>query len=282
VCFLVSRDLTVKKPPPGFVLHVHSIRWAIENGFKTYDLGTGNFSYKASFGSEEHRVERWHIGTSTRRNLRGQLEPRSLPVVFDQVRALHKAGKLAQAERGCRQILDVDPEHADAQELVEQLAQSRELSTQNDFAKAFELHKRGKAAEAEQIYSSILAREPEHFDARHLRGVIFLERGQFDAAEREIGLAIQINPTVASAHNNRGNALKALGRLDEALESYDRAIALKPDYAKAFNNRGNALKDLGRPEDALASYEQAIALEPDYAIARQNHDRVLKDIKRRA
>jgi Flp pilus assembly protein TadD len=281
VCFLVGRDLTVKKPPPGFVLHMHSMKWAIENGLETYDLGTGNFSYKSSFGSEEHRVERWCISTLTRENLRGKLEPRSLPAVLSYVRALHKAGKFPEAARGCRQILAVEPGHAGARALLEEL-DAATASTHDDFAKAFAFHKRGQTADAEQIYRSILAREPDYFDARHLLGVVFLERGEFEAAEREISLAIKINPNVAPAHNNRGNALKGLGRLEEALASYERAIALNPDYPLALNNRGNALRALGRTGEALASYDQALALKPDYVVARNNRELTLKDIERRA
>lgn len=280
VCFLVSRDLSIKKPPPGFVLHVHSIQWAIENGFKLYDLGTGNFSYKNSFGSDEHRVVRWRIGTRTNRNLRGTLEPRSLPVLIDHASRLHRGGKLAEAETACRQILHADSQHAGALELLREIEAARAALPQADFATAFDLHKRGQTEEARRIYSTILASEPRHFDARHLLGVTFLERGQFETAEQQIGLAIEIDPNVAAAHNNRGNALKSLGRFDEALASYERAIALKPDYAMAYNNRGNVLRALRRTEEALASYETAMALAPDYTVARDNHAKVLKELGR--
>src|SRR5215831_14019552 len=38
-------------------------------------------------------------------------------------------------------------------------------------------HRAGRLAEAERIYNQILAARPDHFDSRHLLGVIFLQRG---------------------------------------------------------------------------------------------------------
>ena len=61
-----------------------------------------------------------------------------------------------------------------------------------------------------------IARNPRHFDAAHLLGVIHLRQGRPDAAERQIRLAIRINANVAMAHNSLGLLLKELDRLDDA------------------------------------------------------------------
>ncbi len=111
-------------------------------------------------------------------------------------------------------------------------------------------------------------------------GVLFLDRGELEAAERQIARALRIGPNVAAAHNNRGIALKELDRFEEALDSYDRAIALKSDYAEAFNNRGVVLKRLGRLADALISYDKAIELNPSYTDALNNRGNVLMDLDR--
>lgn len=54
--FLGGRDMTVNNPPPGFVLHAHSIRYAIKNGFRTYDFLRGNEPYKYLFGAREREI----------------------------------------------------------------------------------------------------------------------------------------------------------------------------------------------------------------------------------
>ena len=43
---------------------------------------------------------------------------------------------------------------------------------------AFALHTQGKFAEAERAYAEILRRQPDHFQALHLMGVLALQRGQ--------------------------------------------------------------------------------------------------------
>jgi CelD/BcsL family acetyltransferase involved in cellulose biosynthesis len=56
--FIAGRDENVKIPPPGFVLHAYSIRYAIANGFATYDFLRGNEPYKYMFGAEDYRIKR--------------------------------------------------------------------------------------------------------------------------------------------------------------------------------------------------------------------------------
>jgi len=108
---ITGRDETYKGPPPGFALHAHAIRHAIENGFKTYDFLQGNDRYKYSFGVEERTVlsrivipKAQHAG----------LDERCLATALARTRVLQKEGKLAEAERGYRQIIRMDPQSSGA------------------------------------------------------------------------------------------------------------------------------------------------------------------------
>jgi protein O-GlcNAc transferase len=141
------------------------------------------------------------------------------------------------------------------------------------------LYRQGKLAEAERCYGEVLQRQPDHFDALHLLGVIAIQSRRTEMGVELIKRAIRLNPKVAEAHNNLGNALMDLKRPAEALASYDRAVALKPDFAAAHNNRGNALMDLQRHEEAIASCNNAIALNPDYANAYNSRGNALMDLK---
>jgi tetratricopeptide (TPR) repeat protein len=148
------------------------------------------------------------------------------------------------------------------------------------FKQGLALHQQGQLKQASLIYEQVLAKQPLHFDALHLLGVIAAKGKNPSLAVKLIGKAIQINPNHASAYSNRGNALKALKRVEEALASYDKAIAIDPDYAEAYANRGNALKELKRVDEALASYDKAIAIDPDYAEAYSSRGSALKELKR--
>jgi protein O-GlcNAc transferase len=109
------------------------------------------------------------------------------------------------------------------------------------FAQALALHQAGRLSDAEKIYRQILAAQPRHFDTLHLLGVIFMQRGNAEAAIRQIDAALKVEPRHILALNNRGNAFQQLRRFDEALASYDRALAIRPDYAEALTNRGASL-----------------------------------------
>ena len=55
--FAVSgRDLASDDPAIGLLLHAHAIRWAIENGFSSYDFGHGDEPYKYTFGAVDAEV----------------------------------------------------------------------------------------------------------------------------------------------------------------------------------------------------------------------------------
>lgn len=112
--YMAGRDESFDGPSPGLVLHAHTIRHAISNGFLRYDFLRGNEPYKYSFNVEEHRIRCVKIATRTGQNLGNKLDRRSLPSVLHRATGLHQAGHLVEAERGYRQILDNDPSHRDA------------------------------------------------------------------------------------------------------------------------------------------------------------------------
>jgi tetratricopeptide (TPR) repeat protein len=147
-------------------------------------------------------------------------------------------------------------------------------------AEGFAHHQAGRIAQAEWIYTQILASEPDHFDALHLRGLIHHQRGDHVGALSQIDAALRKIPDNILALNNRGLVLNALGRFEEALVSFTRALSLRPDYAEALLNRGNTLKDMQRLDAALTSFDQAIAARPDYAEAHYNRGNALSSLNR--
>jgi protein O-GlcNAc transferase len=187
-------------------------------------------------------------------------------------------------------------------------------TTAAGFQQGLALHQKGRLDEAEALYRSVLARQPGHFGALHLTGMIKIQRHALEEGVQWIGRALAINPDDAAAHsnlghalhglrrfeealascdralqiqpdnpealNNRGNALFALGQLDAALACYDRALRLRPAFAHAHDNRGNVMRALGRLDDALQCHRRALQIWPDYAVALDNCGRVLREPKR--
>jgi len=77
------------------------------------------------------------------------------------------------------------------------------------FREGMALHRQGNIDAAERIYREILGRNPAHFDAMHMLGVVRLQQRRTEDGTALIRQAIAVNGEVASAHVNLGKALIA-------------------------------------------------------------------------
>lgn len=148
------------------------------------------------------------------------------------------------------------------------------------FSRALALHREGRLHEAREGYRQVAKAQADHYQSRHLLGVVCHQLGDHAEAVRQFDAALKVNPRFVAAHINRGVALEQLRRLDEALASYDRAIALDPADADTFYNRGNALKEMKRFAEAVTSYDRAIALNSSHAGACYNRGNALRELER--
>lgn len=279
LALMAGRGSSTERPPPGFLLNLYSIRWAIENGFKTYNMQFGNYSYKHDFGPQVRRLDPYRIHTTTDENLGGHLDPRSLPVVFAMAAKFAASGDIEIAATGCRQILDVDPDHQGAGDLLAQIETNMPAANRIDDAK--QLARRGESEEAAAILRAVLEHEPKNFDARLMLGLTYLQRRDFAKAEKQIRQAIALSGRVAQAHYNHGLALTGLKHWPKALKSFKKAVALKPDYAQAHNGSGEVLAAMGRKAEAIRSFDKALELQPGFAQARRNREKLAGVMTRR-
>ena len=144
----------------------------------------------------------------------------------------------------------------------------------------FRAHQTGDLDKAERLYRDILIGDANNFDAHYLLGYIHLQRGHWEAAERQIGKALSVNPRSIDALFNRARALIGLNRHTEAVASLDTALSLRPNIPELLLTRGNALLALNRAAEALASFDQALAVKPDFPEAWNNRGNALSALKR--
>ena len=155
-------------------------------------------------------------------------------------------------------------------------AAARRLQLARSFEQALALHRQGRCDEAERIYDAILAADPNHCEALHLRGVLRYQRGEATEGLRLVAAALRAQPRSADVLSSYGVILEALKRHEEALASFDKVLAMRRNDAGAHYNRGNALKGLGRNIEALASFDRALALAPGLIDAHYNRGNVLR------
>jgi predicted O-linked N-acetylglucosamine transferase (SPINDLY family) len=218
----------------------------------------------------------------------------TLQQAFDLAVQYHQAGQLNEAESLYRQILAVEPRHAESLHhlgliahqvgrndlVVDLIRQAHALRP--DYPEALNnlgnaLKDRGQLDEATAAYRQAIALRHDYPEAYSNLGIALAGKGQFDEAIAAYGQTIALNPGYPEAYNNLGNALGDKGQLDEAIAAYHQAIAVQPDYAEAYCNLGVAMAGKGQPDDAIAAYRQAIALQPDYPEAYCNLGGALKD-----
>jgi tetratricopeptide (TPR) repeat protein len=119
-------------------------------------------------------------------------------------------------------------------------------------------------------FQQVLARMPQHGEARINAGLAQAALGLPELALAEFDAALLLGPGQPVAHYNRGVALIKLGRYAEAVAANDSAIAAAPEHLAARLNRGKALAQLNRFDEAIASYGEVLALRKDHADAHFN------------
>ncbi len=91
--------------------------------------------------------------------------------------------------------------------------------------------------------------------------------GDYEAALKYAGLAIERNQSNLEAYLERANAQNFLGRYDEAVKDTTFVIGRDPANAQALNMRAWALNRKGMSKDAELDANKAIGLNPDFADA---------------
>ena len=174
-----------------------------------------------------------------------------------------RQGRVAEAERIFRRIVELQPAHADASHCL-----------------AICLSQRGDFQSALPHYAAALKLNPTHVGCLNNMGNALQGLRRFDAALDCYEQAIALDPGNSTFHTNRGNCLKELGRPEEALASYTQALSLKADNASAYFNRGVVLHELRRFADAVEDFGKAISLRPQYARAYSSRGATLHELKR--
>ena len=205
----------------------------------------------------------------------------SVDTEIERGRALHAAGRLAEASAVYRAVLGAEPSHPVALHLLGVAAFQqgeneqalalidRALAARSDFPEAHNnrgnvLKALGRRAEAEASYRAAIGVNPRYESAHHHLGIVLFEGGKLEEAVASYEAALALRPGFAEARSNLGTALRELGRLAEAEASYRQAIALNPRLVEAHGGLGATLGRLDRVDEALASYDRALALSPHY------------------
>jgi hypothetical protein len=130
----------------------------------------------------------------------------------------------------------------------------------------------GQYSRALASYQEALERHVTRPEEVHVnRGVIFSDYlNQYDAAERELKKALEINPIYVPALINYANLHEDLGRRELAAQMYERMLALEPESPTALA-RFAGLKDFSDPNDPLIERLRRALEKTDINLAARAH-----------
>ncbi len=119
----------------------------------------------------------------------------------------------------------------------------------------------GDLNQAEKIFRSLLAKQPNNAGVLQALGVIAAQMQHFDEAIPLLQRAVKLQPS-GQLYYNLGNALRNSAKVDEAIAAFREAVRLQPEFPESHRNLGNLLRERGQPEEAVACQRQSVRLQP--------------------
>ena len=153
---------------------------------------------------------------------------------------------------------------------LEPIRENQNSETDELILAAKQQHREGNIAEAEAVYLDVLNVDPENAEARHLLGVVCLQRGQLAEAEQHLRQAIELDNKQAPFYSNLGNVLGTQNRTEEAYQCFKQALNLDPKNLTALSNVSTALLTMDRASEAKPFCLRILDIVPDDTNARLN------------
>ncbi|MGJ8527849.1 tetratricopeptide repeat protein [Maritalea sp.] len=172
---------------------------------------------------------------------------------------LHQTGDLQGAEGQYRKILELQPNHPEANHLLGTLA-----------------HQLGRNEQALPFLLKAVNANPTSPNFHNVVGLAYKGVGDFDAAIKSHKAAIEIDPNFAVAYNSLSILHKEVKDYDAAVSAARRALEIDPKMAEAHNNLGNIYEAAGRHEDAVVAYEKGLTVQPNFLMLHYNLARALQ------
>jgi tetratricopeptide (TPR) repeat protein len=150
--------------------------------------------------------------------------------------------------------------------LREDSARSTDRSLQ--YAYGIALVRSGHAAEAEQVFSDLLARHEDWAELHVILAQAFAQQDDFDAAIASLERAIALRPDVPEAHLTLGEIYMRQGNLEAAEAELRAELRSDPKSLPALYILATTLDLAQRPDEARQVLEQLLSIAPRSSNAR--------------
>jgi tetratricopeptide (TPR) repeat protein/SAM-dependent methyltransferase len=196
--------------------------------------------------NQRHKAKRHRAGS-------GRPKSDFAAVLFADAGARAQAGQFAQAMELYRQVLEIEPEHAQsihqlgaiafnigrfdaALDLIERAVALDETNLAFHKDAVVALRALGRHDEALGRARRVIAMAPRDSTAHRLLGDVFLGQQKWSEAAAAYRQALQLEPKNPEIHNSLAEALAGRGEFPEAAERFQTTVALRPDLMSAWEN----------------------------------------------
>ncbi|RYY62589.1 MAG: tetratricopeptide repeat protein, partial [Chitinophagaceae bacterium] len=214
-------------------------------------------------------------------------------VMFERAQLLHGQGRITEAIRELKQVLEMDPKNADAlglygrclldksqyDEGIGLIDAAISLDPYNGYyfyLKGFAFYRKNQNDKAIQWLMESISIEPYRSAPYGLLAIVYIEEKKFQEALKKANEGLAIDAGDITCLNARGMALNKLKQTDAAIETMKEALAQDPDNEFTHSTYGWNMLEKGRHREAREHFREALRLDPNYANARSGLKESLK------
>ena len=141
---------------------------------------------------------------------------------------------------------------------------SPDLAFVKELEQAQQHKKEGQPGKAEQIYRTILRKNPNHAEAMRLLADIACSHNKYDDAELLLLRAVSKSPKFSRAWLDLSKVQLDLGKYPDAVKSAEHLVELTPDNAESYVALANTQAQSNQPQLAIESYKKTLSLAPKH------------------
>lgn len=168
-----------------------------------------------------------------------------IPLISDII-AMHKQGRIGEAEAGYREVLQNNPAEPDALHYLGLVC----LQT-------------GRTEDGLNWISQSLSAKPDQVAALGNRAMGYMATGKLSQAQQDLENAAKLDPNSVGIKVNLAGLLLRMGKFRDAIHVMELTRELAPESAKIHQVLGTALYGAKRYQEALLAFEKAMQIAPD-------------------
>ncbi len=178
------------------------------------------------------------------------MQPTALAETLKTALAHHQTGDFIKAGELYNQVLNQNPDHADALQLMGTMK-----------------YQLGELPVAKDFLQRAIDKQPNLTEAHHNLGNVLTDLGDLSAALDSYDTALNLNPDSFQALTNKGNIFRIQEKYAEARSVYQKALLIEPDYALAQNGLGIVFAAENNFIAAISAHKKAIEINPELPAA---------------